>query len=281
MTVPTRPLAIIAFLCCLGLAPHVNAQNQPVSTNSQLTYADLADLALPAPIVARATIEDAIRLRDERAVGVPPGHVRYYVEAELSSLIRSDAPISSIIRYLVDAPLEPDGDRPDLEDREVLLMLTPAPGRDGQVRLLTRDSQIEWTPEREQTVRAILTEANAPGAAGLVTGVGSAFSVPGSLPGESETQIFLSTSDGQPVSLSVLRRPNQQPQWSMSLSEIVTNALPPPQPDTLAWYRLACFLPEQLPVSSMESTNPEQVDVARADYRLVVQELGECVRNRS
>ncbi len=281
MTVSTRPFAIIASLCCLGMTPAVNAQNQAATAVSQYSYADLADLVLPAPIVARAKIEDAIRLRDERAVGVPPGHVRYYVEAELSSLIRSDAPVSSIVRYLVDAPLEADGDRPDLEDRDVLVMLTPVPGQDGQLRLVTRDSQIEWTPEREQTVRAILTEANAPGAAGLVTGVGNAFSVPGSLPGESETQIFLSTSDGQPVSLSVLRRPNQEPRWSMSLSEIVTNALPPPQRNTLAWYRLACFLPEQLPVSSMESTNPEQVDVARADYRLVVQELGECVRNRN
>src|SRR3546814_1145016 len=33
----------------------------------------------------------------------------------------------------------------------------------------------------------------------VITGVGCAFHVPGSLPGEGETQIFLATADGSPV----------------------------------------------------------------------------------
>ncbi|MGJ3629468.1 hypothetical protein AB5I41_26240 [Sphingomonas sp. MMS24-JH45] len=46
--------------------------------------------------------------------------------------------------------------------------------------------------------RRIATEATAADAPPVVTGVRSAFHVPGSLPGEGETQIFLSTREGRP-----------------------------------------------------------------------------------
>src|SRR3546814_7628869 len=71
--------------------------------------------------------------------------------------------------------------------------------------------------------------------------------VPGTIPGESETQIFLRTSDQRPVSLSVLRRPGEAPKWSVSLDEMVDESSAPAGRDTLLWYRLACFLPGQLP----------------------------------
>jgi hypothetical protein len=82
-----------------------------------------------------------------------------------------------------------------------------------------------------------------PGAAPRITGIGRAFHVPGNLPGESETQIFLQTADSRPVSLSVLRRPGETPRWAVALSEIVDEAAVPPAPGTLLWYRLACTLP--------------------------------------
>ncbi len=275
-----RVPALLAMLCALALPLADGAKSQPLSPDSELTYADLADLALAAPIVARAEIKRATRLRDERAVGVPPGHVRYYIEAELQSLIRSSEAVAARVSYLVDAPLDADGRRPRLKDREVLLLAAPVRGNSSELRLTAPDAQIDWLPEREQAIRAILTEAAAPRAPGIVTGIGNAFSVAGALPGESETQIFLSTSDGRPVSLSVLRRPNQRPRWSVSLSEIVESASPPPQRDTLLWYRLACFLPESLPQGSMESMDREQLAIARADYRMIMQDLGACPRNR-
>ncbi|MCA1748567.1 MAG: hypothetical protein ABR601_06370 [Parasphingopyxis sp.] len=271
-----RLFALLPVVCgaAFAIAP---LAAQPTE-DPQYSFADLADAALGAPVVALAEIDDAIRLRDERAVGVPAGHVRYYVEADLLNLIRSDRTVPGRIRYLIDMPLDADGGRPDIEDRQVLLMLEPVQGRPGEMRLVSRHGQIDWTPEREQVVRGLLAEAADPAAPGAVTGIGNIFSVPGTLPGENETQIFLATADGRPVSLSVLRRPGQQPRWNVSLGEVVTQSLPPPEPETLLWYRLACSLPAQVPASALETMDAGQVERARADYALVLRDLGPCPR---
>jgi hypothetical protein len=70
-----------------------------------------------------------------------------------------------------------------------------------------------------------------------VTGIRDVMSVPGNLAGESETQLFLDTATGDPVSLSVVRRPGMQPTWGVSWSEIVDQSARPPAPQTVAWYR--------------------------------------------
>lgn len=272
-------MKLFAFMTTVCMVSAAAAAQAPDDRDRDYSFADLADVSLAAPIVARAEIDEAIRIREERAAGVPPGHIRYYVEADLLNLIRSDRSVPAQVTYLVDMPLGPDGRRPDIEGQQVLLMAQPS-GRAGELRLVSRHAQVEWTPAREQTVRAILAEASGDDALGAVTGVGTIFSVPGALPGESETQIFLETADNRPVSVSVLRRPGQQPRWSLSLSEIVTQALPPPEPNTLLWYRLACSLPDDVPLSAMEAMDPAQRDRARADYALVIRDLGPCPRYR-
>jgi hypothetical protein len=271
------------FLMSIGLLTLAvdSAESQEFTTESDLTYADMADLSLSAPVVATARIDRARRLDEERAVGVAPNHIRFYVEAELETLIRSSSGVPARVSYLVDVPRDADGRRPRIRNRQVILLAAPVPGRRGELQLIAPDAQIDWTQHREQVIRSILSEAASDDAPGTVTGVGSAFSVPGTLPGESETQIFLATSDGRPVSLSILRRPNQQPRWSVSLGEIVERASPPPERDTILWYRLACFLPDSLPDTSLESMDNRQISVARADYRLVRQDLGICQRKRS
>lgn len=274
-------LALSILAPSLALPSPVAAQDSPPPPDTQFSYADLADLALSAPIVARAEIDRANRLDPERAPGIAPGHVRFYVEAELSSLIRSAGTVPREVRYLVDLPLGADGRSPRIRGNDVLIMASPVRSRPGELQLASPSAQIGWTPERERLVRAMLTEATAANAPGLVTGVASAFSVPGALPGESETQIFLSTSDGRPVSISVLRRPNQQPRWAVSLSEIVESASPPPARNTLLWYRLACFLPDELPRTTFDSMDPSQISIARQDYQMVIRDLGRCDRYRS
>src|SRR3546814_1748208 len=99
-----------------------------------------------------------------------------------------------------------------------------------------------------------------------ITGIGNAVHVAGSIPGEGETQIFLTTASGQPVSLSVLRRPGQQPRWAVALGEIVDESAATPQRDSLLWYRLACFLPDQMPEKATMALDPEDARVAREDY---------------
>ncbi|KAA5569740.1 hypothetical protein F3G50_31575, partial [Pseudomonas aeruginosa] len=82
-----------------------------------------------------------------------------------------------------------------------------------------------------QRIRQIARDLVAPDAPPVITGVGNAFHVPGALPGEGETQVFLTTANGAPVSLSILRRPGEQPRWAVALSEIVDEAAAPPARD--------------------------------------------------
>ncbi len=95
-----------------------------------------------------------------------------------------------------------------------------------------------------------------------------------------ETQIFLQTRDGRPISLNVLRRPGETPRWAVALGEIVDRSARPPAPDTLLWYRLACALPPALPDSSAASLAAADAEATRADYALVLKGLGPCARAR-
>jgi hypothetical protein len=101
------------------------------------------------------------------------------------------------------------------------------------------------------------------------------------LPGEGETQIFLTTAAAQPVSINILRRPGQTPAWAVSLGEIVDEAARAPAAETLAWYRLACFLPPALPQSAIAELSDSNAAAARSDYGLVIGAMAPCVRTRS
>lgn len=242
------------------------------------SYADLADRALAAPIALTATISEAIRVEPERATGLSAGAARFYVEADATSLIRGPAGLPPRVRYLVDVPLGPKGKAPKLKKQQVLILARPVPNRPGELQLVARDAQIPLTPELEQRVRAVLTEVVRRDAPPAVTGVVSAFHVPGAIPGEGETQIFLSTRENRPISLNVLRRPGQDRQWSVALSEIVDEAAQPPARDTLLWYRLACGLPRSLPGEAVAELDQAAAEAAREDYAFVLGQLGGCTR---
>jgi hypothetical protein len=104
--------------------------------------------------------------------------------------------------------------------------------------------------------------------------------VPGNLVGEGETQVFLQTETGAPVSVSVVRRPGMPRSWGVSLSEIVDQASRPPERDTLTWYRLACTLPPTMPAGASLSGSADDVRAAADDYAYIVGQLGECTRTR-
>ena len=269
--------AAAAALLTIAAAP----PRESVPAGPALTYADLADLGLAAPVAAHVRVARAVALKGAQAAGVRPGLARFYVEADLVSLIRGAQGHPTRVRYVVDLPLDARGRPPKLAKHgQFILLATPVPGRPGELRLVAPDAQIEWTAARADRLRAIFREAAASGAPPRITGIGRAFHAPGSIPGESETQIFLQTEGGRPVSLNVLRRPGQAPLWSVALSEIVDDAAAPPAPDTLLWYRLACTLPALLPRQSLADSDEAAAQAISADYRLVLQGLGPCARTR-
>ncbi|HYI41413.1 MAG TPA: hypothetical protein VE053_13955 [Allosphingosinicella sp.] len=269
--------AIAAALVAVAAAP---AESQPAVPPAP-TYADLADLALAAPVAAQVRIAEATAVKAERAPGLAPGMARFYVEAGLVSLIRSPQSLPPRLSYLVDLPRDAKGKAPKLrKGSEYLLLAAPVPGKPGELRLAAPDAQIAFTPERAATLRSIVREASSASPPPRIAGIGRAFHVPGAIRGESETQIFLQTAGGTPVSLTVLRRPGETPLWAVALSEIVDEAAEPPAPGTLLWYRLACGLPSALPRQSLAEADPEGAKAIEADYRLVLERLGPCVRTR-
>ena len=260
-----------------GLAALLAAA-QPPALGAAPSYVDLADRAIDAPVAAIVRVTTAVRLKPAQAAGVAPGFVRFYVEGAVETLIRGAQGLPTQVSWLVDLPLDTAKRLPKLNKMRLILLAAPVPGRAGVLRLVARDAQLAWSAATEARLRAILVAASDPAAPPVVTGVGNAFHVPGSLPGESETQIFLTTADARPVSLTVLHRPGEAPRWAVALGEMVDEAAEPPPPETLLWYRLACTLPADLPDASVAALEPRDAAAAREDYRLVIAGLGACVR---
>lgn len=277
---PLRPLRAAALpILAFALAPPLPAQQAPAPTAPAAAvpaYAAVADLVTVSPLVIDATIRSEARIKGAEAAGVAAGQARFYVEADVAQLIRGTAAIPTRVGWLVDAPLDSRGRAPKWKKRRVLVFARPVPGRSDQVQLIAPGAQLDWSPATEALVRRIATEANAADAPPVVTGVRSAFHVPGSLPGEGETQIFLTTQGGRPAALSVLRRPGEQPRWSVALSEIIDDGATAPARDTLLWYRLACALPATLPEAATAAIEPADAEQARADYAFVIAQLGPC-----
>lgn len=285
------PPAIAALLALISSGiPGVFAMEQPApavaAVTSPYSYADLADLAVAAPMAIHARIRKAAALKPEQAPGLAAGHVRFFIEADVVSLIRGSGPLAARISYLVDLPLAANGKAPKLKSKQpVLIFARPvASGTTtdtGSVRLVAPDAQLAWDPATEARLRAILTELVKPGAPPAITGIANGFHVPGTLPGEGETQLFLNTATGDPVSLTVITAADGSRRWAAAFGEIVDGSAAVPRRDTLAWYRLACGLPKALPLDKLAGTAPEDRKKAAADYAMILGALGECTRTRA
>ncbi|MGE5952435.1 MAG: hypothetical protein ACM308_02275 [Qipengyuania vulgaris] len=273
-------LPILAAAAGLALASPLAAQPAAApALTPALTYADMVDLAEAAPLVVRAKITDQVALKPERAPDVAPGHVRLYIEAETLALIAGNAPLGTELAYLVDVPLTEKGKAPKLKKSEVLLFARPVPNRPGMLQLVGKGAQQPYDPALEERLRPVLTALVSPEAPPAIVRVGDALAVEGTLVGESETQLFLDTENDGPVSITVVRRPNQPVRWGVSWSEIVDQSARPPVKNTLEWYRLACSLPAALPGEANLSRDPQARALAARDYAYVVEQLGTCDRS--
>lgn len=253
-------------------------QNTMPAVSNTHNYADLADLALAASITAHVRIRSDKRLSAELATGVRPGFARHLVTADVIALVKANDGVQQRVRFLVDLPTDSRGKSKKLKNSESLVFAQGA--GIGTLRLIAPDAQIPWTAAAASDVRAILSEAAKADAPPLVRGVASAFHSEGSIPGEGETQVFLNSSDNKPVSLTVQRQAGGSARWFVSQGEVVDEGTSQPRPNTLLWYRIACTLPSELPTAATEGQSPEAVAQITMDYRLVLDQLGRCVRIR-
>lgn len=275
---PRTSLFLIAFI--VALAAEFPAFSQERQAVDPLQYADLADLAVHAPVIARITVNKAIKVEPERSIGAPIGTRRFYIIGATNALIRGRGGIADTIRYIIDVPMDARGRTPKLKKREMIVFGRRVPGRPEEIQLVAADAQIAWTPARASRIRDIVKEVVAQDSPPAIKRIGNAFHVPGTIIGEGETQIFLESDSGQPVSITILSRAGQKKRWAVSLSEIVDEAARAPIRNSLLWYRLACFLPRDLPEEALTGTNPSDSNRARRDYRMVIQDLGNCPRSR-
>lgn len=289
MTPTKAPLAACLLLAANAAFPQFFLQSvmsQTVNENAVAAvvdagpaYADMADLASRAPLILVGEITQVIALKPDQAGAVPAGYRRAYVTLRTVALIRGEGGVAPNLSYLYDVKLDSRGKLPKLKKQRVLLFARPG-GRPGEIQLVAPDAQIGWSQPRESTARAIVGELLAARTPPVITGLGDAFHVAGTVEGEGETQIFLKTDSGEPVSLSIVRRPGQAPQWAVALGEIVDEAAAAPKRDSLLWYRLACFLPPALPAASVRTLAVADAEAARADYKVVLEGLGQCGRTR-
>ena len=275
-------LATVVLVACPSLA--AMQQTPPKSPESAvqpvlpgLSYADYADLVVAAPVIVDATVRSEVRLKPAEAPDVPQNAARLYIEADVTALIRGTGAVPPRIGYTIDVPLDSRGRPPRYRKMRVLLFARGVANNQGQIQLVRSDAQRNWTPASDALTRRIVREVLAPDAPPIVTGIGNAFYAAGNLPGEGETQIFLTTADHRPISLNVLRTPDQAPRWSVALSEVVDQAAPPPAPQTLLWYRLACSLPATLPDTVLHGSEADNA-IVREDYATVLGGLGPCGR---
>ncbi len=270
-------LAILVSSTNINGAFAANSVLPPMVPADAWRYADMADLFSGAPLVIHARITAATVIKMPPR---PDGAVRFYVEGDVVALIRGGQSVPPKLVWLVDMRPDSRGKIAKLKKVQVLLAARPVAGRPGEIGLAARDAQVFWSPSVEARVRALITAANAPDAPPPVTGISSAFHTAGTITGEGETQIFLSTATSAPVSISILTRPGQARRWAVALGEIVDESAGPPARETLTWYRLACFLPAILPTSAVAELPPSDADAARNDYAFVIQALGTCPRVR-
>ncbi len=265
----------------VGAVFPVAAQPLPASLDEAgqiATYADLATLADQSEVAVRAQIRRQSALKPDRSPGLAQGFVRLYIQARTVALIAGRAALPGDITYLADVPLDAKGKVPKLKGREVLLFARPVQGRAGELQLVSEAAQLAFTPALEARLRPILTELASPKAPPRITAISDALAVPGTLVGESETQIFLATSNRSPASLTILRRPSQLPVWGVSWGEIIDSAARPPARNSLGWFRLACSLPPQLPANANLARDANARRLAMADYAFVLEQLGPCER---
>lgn len=273
-------IALAATITALS-APSLAAQQHipiaPESVAPAPAYADYADLVVAAPVIVDATIRSTLRLKPADSPGLPTGMARLYIEADVTALIRGTDAVPPRLGYTLDVPLDARGRAPQYRKSRVLLFARTVAGNAGQIQLIRPDAQRGWSVGGDALTRRIVREALAPDAPPVVTGIANAFHTPGDLPGSGETQIFLSTADNRPISLTIERKPGQAPRWTVALGEVVDAAAPPPPRDTLLWYRLACTLPATLPEAALHSSG-DDASVARDDYAVVINALGACDR---
>lgn len=248
---------------------------QPLPPTPALAFADIADLSLAAPTIVRATIGSTSRIADKEAPGLAPGRARLLVTANVDAALVAPGAVPAVLSFLWDAPLDARG-RPPRPRAVPVLIWAATPAADGAARLVSRAGLQPWDAATEARIRTIIA-ASRSGEVPQFTGVANGFRETGNLPGESESQFFLTTAgagggSGGTVAMVVTRRPGERLRVAIARGDVIDDSAAPVRPESLLQYRLACFLPPKLPAGA-------GADAAlAADWQAALAAIGPCGR---
>jgi len=277
------PSVRILTVSLLAAASVFGSQVAPAAKPKELppvprpSYARVADLVTASQAIAVISVKKMTAIPAAEAPGLPAGYQRFLIAADTQSLIRGNDVLNKEASFLIDLALPPKAKPPKWAKRNFLIF-GRVEDRVDFFQLLASDSLIAWSPDNEAFVRKVDKEMTAGDAPPLIRGVDSVFHVAGTVAGEGESQIFLTTSDGSPISLSIIRKPGEQPLFGVSLGEIVDEAAALPGNDTPLWYRLACFLPAQIPEKALAGQAAPDAAAASKDYADFLKAMAPCDR---
>ena len=141
---PRRALALVAAAALA--APAAAAPS----------FADLADLAAAAPVIVRADIEKAEKLKPDEAGTAAAGLQRQLISAKVTAALKAPSAVPPQLHYIWDGPTDARGKPVSVKGAPVLLFLRPAAGRPDQLQLVSARAQVALTPEIEASTRALL-----------------------------------------------------------------------------------------------------------------------------
>ncbi len=262
-------LLILSGIFAPAVAQPVAARAAAPNPDRLAGYADVADLVLASPMIVRATITRALVPRP--AAAARPGRVRLAVTASITNLLVAPQASGATLAWLWDAPADAAGKPPKARGMDILAFVT-APGAGGGTRLVSNRAVQPFDPALADQVRAIVAEQRS-GQVPVITGVSNGFRADGTVAGESESQFFLTSADGKPATLVVQNRPGEKRRVAVARGDIIDESAEAVRPNSLLWYRLACFLPATLPIAA----GGDDVALAR-DWRDALASLGPCGR---
>jgi hypothetical protein len=235
------------------------------------SYADLADLTIAAPVIVRATIADSERIADRDSPNLAPGKARLLVTAATDAALVAPGAVPARLMWLWDAPLDARGKPPKPKGQSVIAWLA-APGPEGKTRLIAGSGQMPWDAATESNVRSIATEARS-GSVPAVDGVANGFRADGTVPGESESQFFLTAAGRNALTMVVTRKPGEALRVAVAKGDVIDESAATVRPDTLLRYRLGCHLPARLPANA-GGDDP----ALAADWQAALASIGPCGR---
>ncbi len=263
-----------AHLSAMKVALALAVATVPASAASAAPgYADIADLTLAAPVIVKASITRSENIAARDSPGLAAGQARLLITAAVDGALVAGAPVPATLTWLWDAPLDARGKPPRPKGMVVLAWLSP-PDAAGKTRLVTPQAQQAWDSALEARVRAIAVEARS-GQVPMVSGVTNGFRADGTVKGESEAQFFLAATDNHPLALIVTTRPGEPKRVTVARGDVIDDSAESVKPETLLWYRLACFLPASLPAAAGGNDK-----ALAADWRAALATLGPCGRVR-